>query len=100
LTGRSVALDPRRNAVRPDLADVRLAAQVFAPHYVEPMAMLVNRKTPLLDAPTGEPLVMLAAGDVFDVLEIASALSWGQRRGDGLVGYVANDALDRAGVAA
>jgi hypothetical protein len=100
LTGRSVALDPRRNAVRPDLADVRLAAQVFAPHYVEPMAMLVNRETPLLDAPAGEPLAMLAAGDVFDVLEIASALSWGQRRGDGLVGYVANDALDRAGAAA
>jgi hypothetical protein len=86
--------------VRPDLADVRLAAQVFAPHYVEPMAMLVNRETPLLDAPAGEPLAMLAAGDVFDVLEIASALSWGQRRGDGLVGYVANDALDRAGAAA
>jgi hypothetical protein len=100
LTGRSATLDPRRNAVRPDLADVRLAAQVFAPHYVEPMAMVANRTTPLLDAPAGEPLAMLAAGDVFDVLEIASTLSWGQRRGDGLVGYVANDALDRAGAAA
>ena len=86
--------------MRPDLADVRLASQVFAPHYAEPMAMVANRDTPLLEIPAGEPLAMLTAGDVFDVLEIASALSWGQRRGDGLVGYVANDALDRPGAAA
>lgn len=86
--------------MRPDLADVRLAAQVFAPHYAEPMAMVVNRATPLLAAPAAEVIATLAAGDIFDVLEIASALSWGQRRGDGLVGYVANDALDRASAAA
>jgi hypothetical protein len=85
------------HAVRPDLADVRLADRVFAPHYAEPMAMIANRETPLLSAPGGETLVTLARGDVFDVLEIASTLSWGQRRGDGLVGYVANEALDRAG---
>ena len=35
LTGRSVTLDPRTHPVRADLADVRLAAQVFAPHYAE-----------------------------------------------------------------
>jgi len=73
---------------------------VFAPHYARPMAMVVTRETPLLAAPAGETLATLAAGDVFDVLEIASAVSWGQRRGDGLVGYVANDALDCTGAAA
>lgn len=59
--------------------------------------MIANREAPLLAAPAGEPLATLAKGDVFDVLEIATKLSWGQRRGDGLVGYVANEALDRAG---
>ena len=83
--------------MRADLADIRLAAQVFAPHYAEPMAMVASRETPLLSSQHGEALATLAKGDVFDVLEIASTLSWGQRRGDGLVGYVANDALDRAG---
>ncbi|HEU4960958.1 MAG TPA: SH3 domain-containing protein [Sphingomonas sp.] len=97
LTGRSTRLDPRRHAVRADLADVRLASQVFAPHYAEPMAMAAVRATPILAAPSvdAETLGALAPGEVFDVLEIASVLTWGQRRSDGLVGYVARDALDR-----
>src|SRR3546814_10199611 len=33
LTGRSVALDRRVNAIRGDLADVALAGRYFAPHY-------------------------------------------------------------------
>jgi len=58
--------------------------------------MIANRETPLLSASAGDVLATLAKGDIFDVLEITSTVSWGQRRGDGLVGYVANEALDRA----
>ncbi|MDF0752810.1 hypothetical protein NLU14_21530, partial [Marinobacter sp. 71-i] len=36
LKGRSVPIDPRVDAVRRDLADVRLADRVFAPHYAAP----------------------------------------------------------------
>jgi hypothetical protein len=98
LTGPSVALDPLTHAVRPDLADVRLATQVFAPHYVQPIAMIATRAVPLLASNHAESQVLgaLAAGDVIDVLEIADSYSWGQRQGDGIVGYIATDALRQA----
>lgn len=59
--------------------------------------MAATRATPILASPSAdaETLGTLAPGEIFDVLEIASALTWGQRRSDGLVGYVARDALDR-----
>ncbi|MBY8827781.1 SH3 domain-containing protein [Hephaestia sp. CMS5P-6] len=97
MTGRSVALDPRTYAVRPDLADVRLAAQVFAPHYAQPIAMLAVRDTPILASanPDAEIFAHLRSGDTFDVLEITTTWCWGQQPG-GVVGYVARDALDRA----
>ena len=59
--------------------------------------MVAARATPILATASldAETLDMLAPGEIFDVLEIASVLTWGQRRGDGLVGYVARDALDR-----
>lgn len=59
--------------------------------------MIANRAADLTSAPGGDRLGTLEAGDVVDVFEIGGALSWGQRRGDGLVGYIASDALDRAG---
>jgi len=84
--------------VRPDLADVRLAAQVFAPHYAAPIAMRATAATPLLAAPSAAAAVVatLAAGEIFEVLEVTSAYCWGQSRDSGLVGYVARDVLDRA----
>lgn len=97
LRGPSVALDPRAFAVRPDLADVRLADRVFAPHYAEPMAMTAIRATAILVAPNSDAATtsMLAVGDAFDVLEVTSAYCWGQKGGGGAVGYVARDALQR-----
>jgi hypothetical protein len=95
LGGPSVALDPRTNAVRADLADVRLADRVFAPHYAAPMPMTALADSPIraTTADDGEVVDTLAAGDVFDVLEIASVFSWGQARDSRIVGYVANAAL-------
>ena len=37
LTGTSQAYDPRVTAIRPDLADIAVAGQHFAPHYAAPM---------------------------------------------------------------
>jgi len=98
VTGRSVALDPQRHAVRPDLADIRLADRVFAPHYAAPMEMIATRDAAILAAggPDADTVGTLSAGDAFDVLEITSAYCWGRQQGkDGVVGYVVREAFER-----
>lgn len=80
--------------MRADLADIRLASQVFAPHYAAPMAMVAAAPAPIRVTPSAtEELGALAIGDLFDVLEMTSAHCWGQHRGSRLVGYVAREAL-------
>jgi len=97
LTGPSVDLDPRTHAVRGDLADVRLAEQVFAPHYAAPMATSANRDTILFaDRNLSQPLAPIAAGDLFDVLELAGNHAWGRATAQAIVGYVDRLALDVA----
>jgi hypothetical protein len=95
LTGPSARFDPRRDAVRSDLADIRLAARVFAPHYAAPVPRALGRAAALRSAPDArsEVLVTLAPGDRFEVLEIASNRAWGVAPGPGLVGYLDADAL-------
>ncbi len=96
LTGRSVALDPRTHAVRKDIADIRLAEYVFAPHYAVPMIRTVNRPLPLRSGRDGasEAMIELKMGDVLEILEIAGTSAWGVAQPYGLVGYVDVDALD------
>lgn len=95
LRGRSVKLDPRSHAVRGDLADVRLARYVFAPHYAAPMTRQVARTAVLRLArdATSESLATLAPGDAFEVLELAGDLAWGVAPAPKLVGYVRADTL-------
>ncbi|KQN02854.1 hypothetical protein ASE82_09750 [Sphingomonas sp. Leaf230] len=96
MTGRSVHLDPRTHAVRRDIADIRLAEYVFAPHYAVPMIRPVAR-TALLRSGRDEAsdtMVDLKPGDSFEVLEIAGVSAWGVARPSGLVGYVEATALD------
>ena len=60
LTGPSVTLDPRTHAVRGDLADVRLAEQVFAPHYAAPLkARALHAISLFSDRNLSEPLAEL-----------------------------------------
>ena len=89
-------LDPRTHAVRGDLADIRLAGQVFAPHFAAPLACRLAHGTALRDAPSGEALATLSAGEPFEVLELAGATAWGRAPGPGLVGYLDRSALDAA----
>lgn len=88
-------MDPRINAVRPDLADIRLAGRVFAPHYAAPLPRVVQGETPLYDTSsrTEAPLHLLRKGDVFEVLEFAGGKAWGVAPGPALVGYIDASAL-------
>lgn len=98
LTGHSVAIDPRHNAVRPDLADIRLAEYIFAPHYAAPMPCVVTRKVVLHTAssPSSEALAELQPGEAFECLEVLREVAWGVSPDRRLAGYVDRQALDLA----
>lgn len=95
MRGVSVALDPRRNAVRRDLADIRLADRVFAPHYASAVQRVVVAATGLREGADAASAVLgaLVVGDVFEVLEFVRGRAWGRAPGHDLVGYVDADAL-------
>ncbi len=96
-----VALDPRLNAFRPDLAAHHLKGQVEAAQFVEgtpcrivePHAAV--RREPRHDARLDTEALY---GETFIAYEIGSeGWAWGQLQNDGYVGFVAANALDRAG---
>ncbi|WP_380785674.1 SH3 domain-containing protein [Sphingomonas sp. R86521] len=85
--------------MRRDIADIRLAEQVFAPHYAVPMPTIVSRASPLRlerDADS-EIVATLQSGDTFEVLELAGVSAWGVAVGEGLVGYIDRTALELIG---
>ena len=92
LAGRSHAFDPRIDAARGDLADLRLADRLFAPHYAAAVLRTASRATPLLAA-DGGVLSELLIGETFEVLEFASGRAWGVCAIDGSVGHVDASAL-------
>lgn len=83
-------IDPRTDAARSDLADVRLADRVFAPHYAAPVPHVVIGAVPLRAAKQAdaEVIAQLGEGDLFEVLELSAGNAWGRAPGIGLVGYV------------
>lgn len=90
LGGPSVVIDPLTQAVRRDLADIRLADLVFAPHYASPLPMVVNQPATLraiADA-AAPSIAELPAGSAFEALDFAGGSAWGIAVGLGLVGYV------------
>jgi hypothetical protein len=72
------------------LADVRLAARVFAPHYAAPLPVTLSRAAPLRAGPdAGSPvLATLEAGAPFDLLERSGGRLWGVAPGANRVGYL------------
>ena len=97
LTGHSVAIDPRHNAVRADLADIRLAEYVFAPHYAAPMLCEVTQFVTLHaeSSPSSEAVAELAIGEHFEVLEVLREVAWGVSPDRRLAGYADRKALVR-----
>jgi hypothetical protein len=98
LTGPSVTLDPLSNAVRRDLADVRLADRVFAPHYAAPVAHRLLRETALHQGREASTSVLatLSADETFEVLDLVADRAWGVAPGAGRVGWIDRQALGAA----
>jgi hypothetical protein len=91
LDGPTVALDPRVNAYRRDIADVGLAGTLFAPHYARPLVRACGMlPAGVYSAPsdTSEPVSQLLPGERFAVLDITSGWAWGYCLLDRRVGYV------------
>jgi hypothetical protein len=90
-----VTLDPRCQAVRRDLADIRLAEQVFAPHYAAPVSIVLDAPAALREGrdPATPVVASLAAGDRFEVLDILSDVAWGIAPDHRLVGWIARATL-------
>jgi hypothetical protein len=92
-----VALDPRLNAYRPDLADARLMGKIEAQRFVQGERRRViadaapMRRTPTPDAPLDSEALR---GEVFQVFEENSeGWAWGQLETDAQVGYIPSGAL-------
>lgn len=96
LSGPSILLDPRIHAYRSDLADIALAGQLFAPHYVRPVTRLCGAAAADVFAePDAESELRyrMEPGEEFALLDITGQWAWGYRRADHLVGYVLADRL-------
>lgn len=103
LTGRSIALDRRVNAVRGDLADISLAGILFAPHYAKAQAMHCAAPSAFLresGAAKAEAVSQLLFGETFHVLDVTGNWAWGFCDHDGYVGYVERAALVEGALAA
>lgn len=81
--------------MRRDLADIRLAEYVFAPHYAAPLAMSVATPAPFRTGPAEDApvIAMLAVGDLIEALDFAGGQVWGTAPRLGRVGYIAQSAL-------
>ena len=89
-----MTLDPHTHAVRSDLADVRLAAYVFAPHYAAPVAYRLVAIGRLRAARGGDEVIgEIAAGETFEVLDLVADCAWGMAPGIGKAGWIDRAAL-------
>lgn len=81
--------------MRGDLADVRLADRIFAPHYAASITTSAVAASPILDARRADGAVLseILAGEGFEMLELATDYAWGICLGDGTVGFVARGVL-------
>lgn len=97
LSGPSVQLDPRTNAVRGDVADIALAGVLFAPHYAKPMPVACVAESAAIRETadeSSETVCALKQGEEFAVLDLSGGIAWGYCVKDHLVGYVPISALD------
>ena len=83
------------HAYRNDLADIALAGQLFAPHYVRPVTRVCKGGTMVRSAPSedAEAIYEIATGEEFALLDTTGGWAWGYRRRDHKVGYLRAEAL-------
>lgn len=97
------APDPRRHAVRADLADAALRGRVQAARFVEGVPrMVVAESADVRKAPGHDQSLETQAlfGETVAVFEDREGWAWGQLESDGYVGYLPAAALARPGPAA
>jgi cell wall-associated NlpC family hydrolase len=97
-----MALDGRRYAARPDLADARLRGQVEALRFEVGVVMQVQVfSAPLRKAPRDDAMQLSEAlfGETLRVFEVKDGFAWGQLARDGYVGYLPVAALAGRAVA-
>lgn len=91
LTGRSIALDRRVNAIRGDLADIALAGRYFAPHYSCPQAFSLTAPRTAIRAKGDDSSVAVSEllhGETFQAIDVSGGWAWGYSGHDHYVGYV------------
>jgi NlpC/P60 family/Bacterial dipeptidyl-peptidase Sh3 domain len=91
LSGHSIEGDPRTTPIRGDLADIKLAGKLFAPHYAVPMLRTgIAPVTEIHAEPhlSSKPVSALMHGEEFAVLDIAGEWAWGYCLHDDYLGYV------------
>ena len=90
------ALDPRRNAYRPDLAARHLEGQVAATRFTDGQAGQIARAAvPLRKTPIAQAALETEAlfGEHVTVYDVANNWAWVQLASDGYVGYLPADTL-------
>ena len=91
LGGHSVEGDKRTTPIRGDLADIKLAGKLFAPHYAVPMLRTgIAPVTEIHAEPhmTSMPVSALMHGEEFAVLDVAGEWAWGYCLHDDYLGYL------------
>ncbi len=96
LEGHSFVGDKRTTPIRGDLADIKLAGKLFAPHYAVPMIRSCIVPSAMMhEQADGEStgISELIYGEDFAVLDVAGIWAWGYTVHDDYLGYVALAAL-------
>ena len=91
LTGHSIEGDKRTTPIRGDLADIKLAGKLFAPHYAVPMLRTgIAPVTEIHAEPhlSSMPVSALMHGEEFAVLDVAGEWAWGFCLHDDYLGYL------------
>ena len=91
LEGHSFVGDKRTTPIRGDLADIKLAGKLFAPHYAIPMLRTgIAPVTEIHAQPDADsmPVSALMHGEEFAVLDVAGAWAWGYCKHDDYLGYL------------
>jgi NlpC/P60 family/Bacterial dipeptidyl-peptidase Sh3 domain len=102
LEGHSFVGDKRTTPIRGDLADIKLAGKLFAPHYAVPMIRSCIVPSAMMhEQADGEStgISELIYGEDFAVLDVAGIWAWGYTVHDDYLGYVALAALGERPIA-